>query len=132
MVYSVTATALSGLAAAGRRLENVANNIVNQQSAVSVDNGNFTNKPFQPQEAVQKTLNEGGVQVSLQPVTPAFVPVFQPENMIADKNGIVNYPNINQEKQIADGINARYDFKANLRSLKTEEQTSRALLDIIS
>jgi len=53
-------TALSGMAAASRRVEVSAGNIANQQSTATSVNGVTTNKSYIPQDVVQISLGARG------------------------------------------------------------------------
>lgn len=126
MISPITIT-LSGLQAAERRVVNSANNIANQNSTFSMKDGVTVAQPFAPQRVVQKSLAEGGVSTDYQPITPAFVPVYDPENAAADANGIVQTPNVNEEVEVVDSILAANEFKANLRVFKTTEDMMKSL-----
>lgn len=123
--------ALSGLYASGRRLEVSANNIANQQSTLSRRDGVTVSEPYAPQRVVQTSLSTGGVRTDLQPVDPASVPVYDPSNAAADDEGMTDYPNVELEKEIAEQIIAKYDYKGNLKTLKVADEMTESLLNII-
>lgn len=103
----VTSIALSGLKAAESRLANSANNIVNARTP-----------GFKPADAVQRSLDNGGVIVDIRqrvPVSP-------------DAEGQV--PNVSLEQEVVNTITAESDFKANLRMLKLQKELDKSLLDI--
>jgi flagellar basal-body rod protein FlgC len=126
-------TALSGLAAAGKRLETAANNIANQNSTRTRDaDGNSTNVPFQPQEVVQTSLTGGGVKTEVRPTGDQPLRVFDPGNPDADENGFVSTPNVSLEEQIVQTKLATYDYKANLKTIAAQDKLFENLLDIIS
>jgi flagellar basal body rod protein FlgC len=110
---SVSSIALSGLAAAEKRLANSANNIVNSQT-----------QGFQPKDAVQSALNGGGVRVDLVDRKPDTVTV-------GDNAGNAKpLPNVSLEKEVVDAQIATYDFQANLQVLKKQKELDKSLLDI--
>lgn len=125
MINNVTSIALSGMQAASRRLENSSNNVANLSSA-----GSKPGEAFRPQRVTQSSLEEGGVTTSLQAQNPATFKTFDPTNPAADADGLVEYPNVNLEEEAINQHMASYDFKANIKSIKTEDQMMKALLDI--
>lgn len=130
MVSNVNAIALSGLRASEARLNASANNIANLQSTTSVVNGVRVNRPYAPQQVVQSSLADGGVQATTRTVKPSSVPVYDPSNIAADANGITDYPNVNLEEEVVNQQIASYDFKANLKVLKTQDKLTEDLLNI--
>jgi flagellar basal-body rod protein FlgC len=125
-------SALSGLNAASKRLETSANNVANQFSTTSLVDGVTVNKPYQPQRVVQTSLSGGGVMARTQSVEPGTVQVNDPDNVAADAQGITQYPNVNLEDEVINQITAKYDFKANLHTIKAGDSMIKNLLDIIS
>lgn len=128
---SISSIALSGLNAASLRLANSANNIANVQSTSQYVNGETVREPYTPTDVVQSSIEPtGGVRSSLQPRDPATTPVFAPDNPYADTDGIVQYPNVSLEEEVIDTKLASYDYKANLKVLKTQDDMMQSLLDI--
>lgn len=125
-------TALSGLTASSRRLAVSADNIANMQSTLSRRDGVTVSEPYAPQQVVQTSLSTGGVRADLQPVDPASVPVYDPSNPASDAGGMVQYPNVNLEEEIANQIVAKYDYMGNLKTLKTADEMMKSLLNIVS
>lgn len=126
-------TALSGLNAASARIGVSASNIANSQLTTTVgQNGQTVNKPYVPQEVVQKTQNGGGVSTSLRDVSPPSVPVFAPDNPAAGQDGIVQLPNVDQTREVADQILATNAYKANLNVMKRTDEMTESLLNIQS
>lgn len=127
MLSSALNTAVSGLRASEVRLANSANNVANIQST-----GQAPGQTFQPSQVVQSSVASGGVQTSLQAVTPATVPVNDPSNLAADANGITQYPNVNLEQEVVNQQIATYDFKANLKVIEKTDELTKSLLDIVA
>jgi flagellar basal-body rod protein FlgC len=131
-MVSAIGSALSGLAAAGKRLEVTANNITNQFTTLTKVDGETINKPYTPQRADQVSVAGGGVEVKVSDVNPASKKIFDPTNPAADANGATDYPNIDLEEQLVKQQLASYDFKANLKTIKVQNEFYKNLLDIIS
>ncbi len=125
-------TALSGLNAAATRIGVSANNIANQQTTRTVENGQSVNKPYVPQEVVQTASNQGGVATSLRDVSPPSVPVFAPDNPAAGEDGLVQLPNVNLAEQVANQLLAVDAYKSNLNVIKRTDEMTQSLLDIQS
>ena len=121
MPASATNIALTGLNAAETRLSVSANNIANQSSAKQLVNGKVVNQPYTPQQVQQTSLPGGGTQAQVADINPATVTV-----------GGQPLPNVDQSNEIVQQSIASYDFKANLKTIKVQDQMQKSLLDIIS
>jgi flagellar basal-body rod protein FlgC len=131
-MISAINTALSGLNAASRRLENSANNIANQFSTSTSLNGQRVDKPYTPQQIKQVTLEAGGVATVTTDKDPASVSYFDPSNPQANEQGLVAFPNVDTAQELIGQQVAAYDFKANLKTIETANKMQQKLLDIIS
>ena len=125
MVSSID-IALSGLNAAGRRLEVSANNLANQFSTKSIVNGQQTDSPYQPQKVDQISLSTGGVITQVNNATPATVTV--PD--LQGAGATTEAPAVDQATEIVQQLMASYDFKANLKTIKVQDDLFKSLLDI--
>lgn len=132
MAIDAINTALSGLFASSRSLEVSANNVANVQSTTSSVTGPKINNPYQPQQVAQQSNAGGGVSTSLYDVSPASVPVFDPENPLAAANGTVQYPNVSLEQERTNQLQAVNTYKANAAVIRRENETFQSLLDITS
>lgn len=132
MVSAPINNAVSGLQASSLRLENSANNVANISSTVSRIGGERVLEPFQPQDVVQRNVEPGGVSAELRPREPASVPVFDPDNVAADAQGITEFPNVDLEEEIIDQQIATYDFQANLRVIEAADEQAEELLNIVA
>ena len=130
MISNAANIALSGLNAASTRLNNSANNVANVSSTTSRKDGQTVNEPFEPQRINQSSLESGGVRTTQQPVDPASIPVYDPRNVAANEEGITDYPNVNLEEEVVTQQIAKYDYKANLKTLEVADELTKDLLDI--
>jgi flagellar basal-body rod protein FlgC len=131
-MVSAINSALSGIDAAERRIQNSANNIANQFSTRTVVDGQVTNQPFVPQRIQQVSGAGGSVRTVSSDVEPATTAVFDPSNPEANSEGIVQFPNVDTAQELVAMQIASYDFKANLKTIKVEDNMQKSLLDIIS
>jgi flagellar basal-body rod protein FlgC len=131
-MISAINTAISGLNAASRRLENSSNNIANQFSTSTILNGQTVNKPFTPIEVQQVSLETGGVSTVLKEKDPASVTFYDPSNPQANEQGLVDFPNVDTAQELIGQQIAAYDYRANLKTIQTADKMQQKLLDIIS
>ena len=123
-------TAVSGLDAAGRRLQVSANNTANSQSAFSNVDGETTNNPYVPQEVLQSSIETGGVQTYTRDATVKTAPVYSPDNPAANDEGFVNYPNVDGGSEAVNMILANNSYRASLQVIKASNEMMENLLDI--
>ena len=132
-MVSGISVALSGYHAATTRLDVAASNIANQASTQSADqNGRTVNTPYVPLQVVQSSNSGNGVTTSTKPVSPASVRQYDPTNPAANAQGIVQAPNVDLAQQLISADIAGYDAKANLKSIRVQNEMFRQALDIIS
>lgn len=125
-------TGLSGLLAAQTRLGTSANNISNVRSTIGEEDGVRGNKPYQPQVVAEQSLADGGVDAVVLDRQPASVPVYDPNGEFANKDGVVNYPNVELESEAVSQLQGRVAYQANLKSIQADEETTTSLLNILS
>ena len=128
-MQNVINTSLSGLQAAGNRLQVSANNVANQHSTSSRVNGQTVGEAYQAQEVQQQAVQAGGVHSEVRTKTPATVSYFDPDNSAANADGLTEYPNVNLEEEVISQQIAGYDFKANLSVIRTADEMLGNLID---
>ncbi len=121
-------TSLSGLTAASTRIEVAANNIANQGSTKSLDNGQVVDKPYTPQRVDLVSLSNSGVQAQVKDVNPATTQQADPNS----PSGLTDTPNVDTAQQLIDANVASYDFKANIKAIQVQDKVTQSLLDILS
>ena len=125
MVSSIN-TALLGLSAASKRLEVSANNIANQFSTKSVIDGKTTDAPYKAQRVDQVSLSNGGVLAKVSDANP-------PTTSASDgQGGTAQQSNVDPANELIQQNIAAYDFKANLKTIQTQDNILKNLLDIVS
>lgn len=125
-------TALSGLNAASTGIGVSASNVANVQSTVGTVDGQKVNQPYVPQEVTQQARALGGVTTSLRDVTPPSVPVFSPEDPVANEDGVVQLPNVDLTQETANQLLASNAYKANASVIRRADEMYQSLLDIQS
>lgn len=132
-MVSAINSALSGIAAASQRLNVSAQNIANSESTQTRrGDGVVVNEPYVPGRLAQVSQAEGGVTTSVEPVSPASVQRYDPNNAAADANGLTNYPNVDTAQQLVQAKIATYDIQGNINVLKVQDRMFKSVLDIIS
>lgn len=122
-------TALTGLAAASKKVEASASNIANMGSAGSLDPAS-PNQPYQALTTVQTANGTGGVSATNIPKQPGFVNAYAPDSPFANSEGIVGAPNVDLAEEAVNLKIAELTYKANISVLKTADEMSNELLNM--
>lgn len=125
-------SALSGLAAASRRVEASANNIANADSVGSIPASDAGEKrdAYQPVRVEQSSAAGGGVTTSDRNIRPSYIPVFDTGSAFANSSGLVAAPNVDVASEITDQIGVKQSYEANLKSIKTISDLVKKLYDL--
>ena len=116
--------ALSGARAAMRRLEVSAANVANVRTSAPVSaDGQPGPALYRPQRVEQASEAQGGVSTTTAPIEPAFT-LFPSADA-----GLEALPNVNLVHESIEQSLAVRSYQANLRVLKTADETQKALLD---
>jgi flagellar basal-body rod protein FlgC len=132
--------ALSGAAAATKRIDATASNLANQRTtgrlpdakgAVSAD----SRAPYTPLTTSQSDLHtaEGqgaGTQAALKPLSQPFVQEYDPSSSDANAEGMVGAPNVNTDHQIGQQILGSRAYSANLSMARTSSDMMKDLLNM--
>ncbi len=124
MVSSVTGTAVAGLQAAERRLQNSADNIANLGASLEAKH-HTSQLTAQAVKAV--TMQEGGVKTADVSAEPFATSATEGD----DSENVPRSP-VSLENEIVNQKIATYDYKANLHVLKAADTMTKNLLDIVS
>lgn len=125
--------ALSGLAAASKKVEASASNIANLTTAGSLtDTGNAPyNAVTTVQQAVTDESGNGlGVRATTIPKNTPFVPAYDPDSPFANPDGLVGVPNVSLAEEAVNLSLAETTFKANLKIIEAASELSRELISI--
>jgi flagellar basal-body rod protein FlgC len=130
---SVSSIAASGMAAASLRLQVSANNVANVSDTGplpgTANAANFS-AAYVPLQVNQVASAGGGTTASVAPVSPSYVPQFDPGAPFADQNGLVAAPNVDLASEAVQQIIARYEFAANAKVMQVNAQMMQSLLNI--
>ena len=124
--------ALSGMAAAGLRLQVSAANVANMRTSgplPGADPAGFA-PAYVPLRVNQVEAGDGGTSAGTAPVSPSFVAAFDPGAPFADHNGMVAAPNVDLADELVQQFLARYAFVANAKIMQADLQMTRTLIDI--
>lgn len=125
-------SALSGLAAASRRLEASANNIANANSNGSIPSSDAAEQQgaYQPVRVEQSSAPGGGAATSGRYVRPPYIPVFDTSSAFANSDGLVAAPNVDIASELTEQVSARQSFEANLKSVQSISDLVKKLYDL--
>ena len=121
----------SGLVAQSVRLNLVASNLANAETAVSADG-----QPYRARHAVFRTLERkdavgSSVMVSRVVESDAAPRMeYRPGHPMADERGYVTMPNVNPAEQMVDMISASRAYQLNLDVMNTTRQLMLKTLDL--
>lgn len=127
---TVLNVALSGIYAAQRKTSVSANNIANVASTSSVKDGKRVSEPFMPLDFIQLSQENGGVITDVKPSGKEPQPVYEPGSPDANDNGIVLYPQIDPSEELANILDAKSAFSANLKVIESAKEMLGRLNDL--
>jgi flagellar basal-body rod protein FlgC len=130
-----SAIAISGLNAAGLRLQAAASNIANSLSDGPLPGApNPENVPpaYSALRVNQTDVVGGGTRATVVVASPATVQSSDPSASFADADGMVASPNVDMANEFVQLMIARYTFAANAQIIRADAQMSASLLNIIA
>ncbi len=125
-------SALTGLAAATRRLEASANNIANANSygSIPASDAAAERDAYQPVRVEQSSEPGGGTATSDRYVRPPYIPVFDTGSAFSNSDGPVAEPNVDIASEIIEQLEAEQSFEANLKSVQSISDMVKKLYDL--
>ncbi|MFT7772933.1 flagellar basal body rod protein FlgC [Roseateles sp.] len=125
----------SAMAAQTTRLNTIASNLANAQSAAGSEDGAYrAKKPVfaaLPVSGGSAGEQLAGNRVQVLDVVESDEPlrrVYEPENPLANENGEVFYPNVNPVAEMTDMLSASRAFETNVEVLGRIKSMQQALL----
>ena len=135
--FSGMRTASSALSAERVRIDVIANNIANSQVTDTPEGGAFRRRivSFRPieQKVEGEKVSGGGVYVSdisSDYVTPMEL-IHEPDHPDADEEGMVEYPNVNSVREMADMMTAIRSYEANLKAQEVFMRMAQRSLEML-
>lgn len=139
---SVSSIALSGLLAQAQRIAGSASNVANARTTgARPDPAGVIPEnqpaPYRPVDTVQQSVvgadGQGlGTSTTYQPRRPATVAEYSPDSAFADKNGLVDAPNVDLASEAIDQTIALRAYQANLKAFETADEMTREALNLTS
>ena len=131
---SILSIAMSGMAAATRRLEVSASNVANVRSTGPGENADAQAKAdhppaYTPLSVDQSETADGGTSTRITPRQPPQVPGYDPQAPYADRNGMVAVPNVDLTDEAVQQMLARLDLVTNAQVVRAYTQMMKALID---
>ena len=127
----------SALTAERYKTDVILQNIANQNVAASSPEDAYQRKQVVFQERkmsfndVLNKVSGGGVRVEkTEELKEDVNPVYDPDNPIADDNGYVYYPNVNNSEEQIDLLETTRAYEANLTALSVAKAMAQKTLEI--
>jgi flagellar basal-body rod protein FlgC len=116
-LFNIFSVAGSGMSAQAQRLNTVASNLANADSATS-----STGEAYRAKQVVFEAvpLQTGGTAVKVQQVVEDQSPlkqVYDPKNPLADAKGYVNMPNVNVVDEMVNMLSASRSYQNNVDTM---------------
>jgi flagellar basal-body rod protein FlgC len=117
-LFNVFNVAGSAMSAQGHRLNTVASNLANADSATSA-----TGQPYRSKQVVFEAVEgavPGSSSVKVQQVVEDSAPprtVYNPSHPQADEKGYVNMPNVNVVEEMVNMISATRSYQTNVETM---------------
>ena len=130
-LFSIFKVAASGMTAQSQRLNTVASNIANADSATGPDGKAYRAKHVMFASQAVDTSGSSGVQVTSvveDPSAPRMV--YDPKHPMANENGYVAMPNVNPVDEMVDMISASRAYQNNVETLNTAKTLLQKTLTI--
>jgi flagellar basal-body rod protein FlgC len=132
--------ALSGAAAATRRIDATASNLANQRTTGRLPDSKAVARtdsraPYTPLTTSQSDLRTAdgrgaGTTAALKPLSQPFVAEYDPSSSDANAEGMVGAPNVDTDQQIGQQILGSRAYSANLSMVRTSSDMMKDLLDM--
>jgi len=131
----ITQIAGSAMSAQTVRLNTIASNLANAQSAAGSETATYhARKPVFAALAAREGLGDqqlAGTRVQVLDVVESQEPLrkaYEPENPLANQNGEVFYPNVNPVAEMTDLLSASRAFETNVEVLSRVKSMQQSLL----
>ena len=135
-LFSGLRTASSGLTAERVRIDVIADNIANSQTTRTPEGGAFRRKVVHFEPLVRHRNGKevgGGVRVSKvsRDMETAMEMIHDPGHPDANEAGMVEYPNVNSIREMADLMTAIRSYEANLKSQELFMRMAQRALEMM-
>ena len=132
-LFRIFSIAGSGLAAQSQRLNTVASNLANADSAAGPDG-----KVYASRQVTFETVPVEGGESATQGVRVAKVfesnaparRIFDPKHPMADKEGYVSLPNVNVVEEMVNMISASRSYQSNVEVMNTAKNLLSKVLTL--
>jgi flagellar basal-body rod protein FlgC len=129
-LFNIFSVAGSGMSAQAQRLNTVASNLANADSATS-----STGEAYRAKQVVFEAvpLQTGGTAVKVQQVVEDQAPfkqVYDPKNPLADAKGYVNMPNVNVVDEMVNMLSASRSYQNNVDTMNAAKSLLLKTLSI--
>ncbi len=140
-MFSILDISASGLSAERMRMNVIANNLANAQSTESPDGKPYRREQVEFASLLRRSLDNnipgeellGGVKVrGIVKSTEPFNKIYMPGHPKADKDGMVEMPNVSVVNEMVDMVTASRAYEANLAVMTTSKEMINKALNAFS
>ncbi len=130
-LFSVFKIAGSAMSAQSQRLNSVASNLANADSATSADGSTYKAKQvvFKPIDVGAKNAQGVKVDKVVEDPNPPKI-VYDPKHPLADEEGYVSMPNVNVTEEMVNMISASRAYQNNVETMNAAKTMLRKTLTI--
>lgn len=135
--HSIARIAGSAMAAQSVRLNTIASNLANAQSAASSETDTYhARKPVFaaiPGSSLGAEGQFAGIRVQVLDVVESTEPLrkaHEPDNPLANEEGVVFYPNVNSVAEMTDMMAASRAFETNVEVMQRVKSMQQSLLKL--
>ena len=136
-LFSGLRTSASGLSAERTRIDVITDNIANSQTTMTPEGGAFRRRivNFHPVEQTYRDGRVAGGGVRVSSIERDFVTpmeqIHDPSHPNANDAGVVELPNINPVREMADLMTAVRAYEANLKSQEIFMRMAQRAIDLV-
>jgi flagellar basal-body rod protein FlgC len=129
---SAVTTALSGMNAAAKRLGVSASNVANAETVGAMPTATTPSTVYRALEVRQAEVLGGGVAATVTVASPGWRPRADADSTLADEQGLIAEPSVDQTSEIIEQITARHAYEASAKVLETADRISRRTIDVLT
>ena len=130
-VFSGMRISASGLSAERMRMDVISSNVANAETTRTKDGGAYRRKVATFAENYDEKLGMLGVKtVSIEEDKSPLRKLYEPEHPDADKQGYVEYPNVDMLTEMSDLLVASRAYESNVDTLNAQKSMISKALEI--
>lgn len=130
-VFNGMRISASGLSAERMRMDTISSNVANAKTTRTQDGGAYVRKVATFGESYDEKLGMLGVKtISIEKDKSPMRKLYEPDHPDADKQGYVEYPNVDILVEMSDLIAASRSYESNIDTLNAQKSMISKALEI--